>query len=499
MDLDEYQRRAQETNQLHQEPFKNTVSAMFGLASESGAILAVYKRFLREKIDLAAHMDYLEEELGDLLWYVSAVASSFDLRLGAVAERNLARTRGFFGATAGDDQEPPTSLDDRFAPVERFPRRLTVRFDEQPSASPTAIMTVVGAEPVDPAWGTVDSDGRRVGFHVGDQLGDPLTDNAIPADGYRYHDALHLAFMAVLGWSPVMRRLLGLKRRSDPATDESEDGARAMFTEEGLAAVLAQLGSRRLRFETETSVDMETIEVARSIVSNLECAGVPPRRWRSAIHQGFAAMHMLERQAGGYLTADLDERRLTYEPLDGEPDMAADPLELAHAIAELHTAKDAAYGNAWKKRGEQMSIMANLARKVDRIENVTQQGGVTTADEDLVDTATDLFVYAVKYRAFLADESATVDRQLFGDDPAGVGVRSDGPVHVNRLILQYGERPQRYEDSDALARSVVADFAALEACFPNGARASVETRLAAATRLADTAWRYALALPAASA
>ena len=58
-------------------------------------------------------------------------------------------------------------------------------------------------------------------------IGDSLSDNAYVDDGYRFHDVMHLAHMAVLGWSPVMRNLLKLKRKSQPTIDEVEDGARA--------------------------------------------------------------------------------------------------------------------------------------------------------------------------------------------------------------------------------------------------------------------------------
>ncbi|MGH3907348.1 MAG: nucleotide kinase domain-containing protein, partial [Pseudonocardiaceae bacterium] len=41
-----------------------------------------------------------------------------------------------------------------------------------------------------------------------------------------------------------------------------DDGARAIFAEEGLAAVLSRLAPRRIGFLSETSVDGEVIEIA---------------------------------------------------------------------------------------------------------------------------------------------------------------------------------------------------------------------------------------------
>jgi hypothetical protein len=43
-----------------------------------------------------------------------------------------------------------------------------------------------------------------------------LNRNSRRIDAYRFHDAIHLGFMAVLGWSPTMRALLRLKRKSSP-------------------------------------------------------------------------------------------------------------------------------------------------------------------------------------------------------------------------------------------------------------------------------------------
>jgi NTP pyrophosphatase (non-canonical NTP hydrolase) len=65
-------------------------------------------------------------------------------------------------------------------------------------------------------------------------IGDRLTDNAMTPDDYRFHDVFHFAYVAVLSWSPVVRSLLRLKRKSDPKIDEAQDGARAMLIEEGV-------------------------------------------------------------------------------------------------------------------------------------------------------------------------------------------------------------------------------------------------------------------------
>jgi NTP pyrophosphatase (non-canonical NTP hydrolase) len=88
-----YQRAASETSQLNLGGPHGAIAPMLGLASEMGSILNVYKKYLRDGIDLAANREFLREELGDLLWYAAAVATACDLDLEDIAEANLRRTR----------------------------------------------------------------------------------------------------------------------------------------------------------------------------------------------------------------------------------------------------------------------------------------------------------------------------------------------------------------------------------------------------------------------
>jgi hypothetical protein len=83
------------------------------------------------------------------------------------------------------------------------------------------------------------------------------------------------------------------------------------------------------------------------------------------------------------------------------------------AVGNLHREKSLAYRDSWKRRGERISIIANIARKVDRLESIAD-GSPATPDETLMDTAIDLFVYTLKYRTFLADQDETVAREMFG-------------------------------------------------------------------------------------
>ncbi len=84
------------------------------------------------------------------------------------------------------------------------------------------------------------------------------------------------------------------------------------------------------------------------------------------------------------------------------------PSEFLTQLCALHLEKEAAYGGSWKRRGEMLGILANIARKVDRL-------GGETRDETSADTAGDLLVYLAKYRTWLSDAGAPGGAS---DDPA---------------------------------------------------------------------------------
>lgn len=71
-----------------------------------------------------------------------------------------------------------------------------------------------------------------------------------------------------------------------------------------------------------------------------------------------------------------------------------EPGSFTEFVSVLHEEKHAVYGDSWMKRGEMLGIMANLARKVDRL-------GVGGAGDTAADTAIDLLCYSMKYRLWL--------------------------------------------------------------------------------------------------
>lgn len=311
MDFADYQRRAVKTSQLDLKKPTDAVAATFGLTHVAGRIANVYKLHLRDSIDLKGYKDSLQIFLGDLLWYAAAVATAFGLDLQSIAENNLKRTQDRYLAPRSDEVVPP--LDEDFPGIERFPRRLVFCFKDIDTE--TAEMHLVHAEPNLFSDGPIVNSGKAAGFAVGRQLGDQLTDNSRRRDGYRFHDAIHLSFMTVLGWSPIMRRLLQLKRRSQPQIDENEDGARAAFAEEGLAHALTGMAKTRRMFCDLGTVDGDVLNVAVAITKDLEVSKRPLSLWARAIVQAFDALDKLNENSGGYLIANLDCRELTFSKL----------------------------------------------------------------------------------------------------------------------------------------------------------------------------------------
>jgi thymidylate synthase len=159
------------------------------------------------------------------------------------------------------------------------------------------------------------------------------------------------------------------------------------------------------------------------------------------------------------------------------------PERLRAAISSLHSEKSAAYGDSWKRRGEVLGIVANIARKVDRLERALTLD-VTTHDESLLDTAIDLLVYATKYVAFIADQDKNVARRVFGNSNSTPPF-SDGTKGFDELLSRMDFRRALISDAtvDDSIRDVLTSFAAVEACIS----ATTDERAAHAGHLVETA------------
>ena len=142
-----------------------------------------------------------------------------------------------------------------------------------------------------------------------------MTDNSWEPDGYRFHDTIHLAHAAVLGWSPVLRRMLKRKRKYKKKVDEVEDGARAAIVEEAIAKLIhsyAHSVDPTKLLDDQTAVSFDILKQIRVLTAGLEVGQCKYWEWEKAILMGQKVFNELRRQQKGTIYVDLKRRRLSY-------------------------------------------------------------------------------------------------------------------------------------------------------------------------------------------
>ena len=359
------------------------VFSLLGLFGETGSLLSEVKKKQRDSSSYVGYEKAVTEELGDVLWYLTVLASRLKTSLSRIAHHVA------YGSSAMSE-----APDVRFAmlqhPTLPFPGTPTPAFEGtllmlasevgallrehstsdlfiDRAATEQRLVDVLGLlvkaaneagitleeaasenlnkvldrwpkeriypEPFDrdaleweqlPRMLTVDVFERTVAGQTyvyqqcnGIIIGDRLTDNAPEPDDYRFHDVFHYANAAILGWSPVIRDLFHLKRKSNPAIDESEDGARPALIEEGVVAwIFGQAES--LDFFTGLKpgeLPFGLLKQVRQFVGKYEGGRCPLWVWEEAILQGYAAFRFVRDHRRARFHIDLRARTLTAETL----------------------------------------------------------------------------------------------------------------------------------------------------------------------------------------
>lgn len=147
----------------------------------------------------------------------------------------------------------------------------------------------------------------------GEPLGEPLYDCVTPPDNYRFHDVFHVAFAAILHWSPTFRKLTGRKRRSNPLVDQEQDGGRAIVVEEGLVAWIFMQAKGRAFFEDCRCLPFDMLKQIRQFVTGFEVEACPLSLWERAILRGFEAFRALAEKQNGIIVGDRTSRDIRYE------------------------------------------------------------------------------------------------------------------------------------------------------------------------------------------
>lgn len=274
----DYQKSALKSDQTGSDPNKSLMVTLLGLAGESGSLLTEYKKWLRDGESYSPFTHHVAEEIGDMLWYLANLASKLNLDLGEIAQENLAKVEERW-PTVGKDVGSlfPVRFDAEFPANERLPDELEIELIEE----------------------VVDARDKVSLIFKGERIGNELTDNSHVEDGYRYHDVFHIGCAVLLGWSPVLRRILKCKRKAVPRIDEVEDGARAFVTEEGISALIFGYARDHSMFSSSTSVDYDILRSIRVMVRPFEVRSRSLHDWQNAILKSYAVWRKVIQHEGG--------------------------------------------------------------------------------------------------------------------------------------------------------------------------------------------------------
>ena len=354
---------------------------LLGLFGETGSLLSEVKKKQRDRASYLGYAGAVVEELGDVLWYLTAVAARGGLGLETIMaaavdssadapqerltlaglqpaimrrsagptgefEHTLLRLAGEVGLLVTDHEAArltvPAVLADRLATITRTLiqaaneagvtleaaaiKNLAKIFDRWPRERVYPEPLDSAAEPEEqlPRDLHVDIFERQVRGRTyvyqrcnGINIGDRLTDNAMLADDYRFHDVFHFAHVAVLTWSPVVRALFRLKRKSAPKIDDAQDGARAILIEEGITTwIFGQAVNLNLFADMKPGdLPFDLLKHVRQFVAGYEAEQCPLWLWEEAILQGYVAFRFLREHRRGRLHIDIDNHRLSIEAL----------------------------------------------------------------------------------------------------------------------------------------------------------------------------------------
>lgn len=288
MDLNEYQKQAAKTDQRPGSRGEALLIPLLGLAGEAGTLVSEYKKQLRDGPGHVRFADHVSEELGDLLWYVANLANKMGLSLEDVAQANLVKVTDRWR----EQSDGPTFFDGGFPESEQLPRQFAVDFSYSGETTATKVIVTRDGQPV----------------------GNPLSDNAFEEDGYRFHDIYHFTFAALLGWSPVTRRNLGCKRRSDPRVDEVEDGGRGWVIEEGIALLSFVYAGEHGYFAETARVDQALLNTIRTLTRTVEVRIRTARQWEQAVVVASQLWKQLRDHDGGSIQCSLSARSVSYAP-----------------------------------------------------------------------------------------------------------------------------------------------------------------------------------------
>jgi NTP pyrophosphatase (non-canonical NTP hydrolase) len=272
---------------------KNTVGSPESLAFEdalialAGRVGLLLNDFHTNRV--VNNRDVLSAHLVDIFRALIKAANIADIDLSHAALLNLRKIHSRWP----DNRIYTPLFDEGFDSLEQIPRKIRMHIFEKERAGKTYVFQQCN----------------------GINIGSAITDNRLTNDDYRFHDVFHLSYAAILGWSPVLRALLSVKRKSIPLIDEAQDGARAIIIEEGISTLVFNKALRLNYFDSINSLDYPLLKMIGELVSDYEVEQCPLWQWEKAILDGFTVFRHLRHHRRGIVTADLEARSISFEQL----------------------------------------------------------------------------------------------------------------------------------------------------------------------------------------
>jgi len=373
--LNEYQTLASRTDKTRAKGNGFDLPVL-GLVGEVGSLLSELKKKQRDSAAYVSYENTVLEELGDALWYLAIIADHANIKLAGIANETADGTEVYFASLQPQHALPLNSPTVKFEKTllklaaatgalsslivegePPDPARLQVElkrtFKLLVEAANEAAVTLEAAarqnlakaedrwpsERMFPSLFDADYDPheqlpRKLEIEIYERdagegksfvlqrcngifIGDRLTDNIMHPDDYRFHDVFHYAYAAILGWSPVIRGLFKLKRKSQVRVDEGQDGARAGLIEEGVATYVFGVAKEFDFFHKDKPGDLSFtfLKNVRQFVRGYEVDQAPLWLWEEAILQGNHAFRFLRENRRGLVKLNIEERSLTIEEL----------------------------------------------------------------------------------------------------------------------------------------------------------------------------------------
>jgi NTP pyrophosphatase (non-canonical NTP hydrolase) len=367
--LADYMSQVEPTDRFRRDDLQPILLGLFG---EVGSIMSAAKKFHREGEAFAGYRRAVEEEFGDALWYLTALCRRREVPVDEILAEAAFKEHYAMEVAANDLIDSPISyvatplavpeldgalLDLGEAAVglfilrdsatdsraciaafaDRYLRALkaarvtfvevvrmniaktTGRFLAPDYAHLPTFDSAFSEEERLPAHFEITLDQRKSGRSYlrmnGVFIGDPLTDNILDPDGYRFHDVFHFAHAAILHWSPTFRALIKHKRKSNPKVDDAQDGGRAVVVEEGLSAWVFARAKELNYFEGQKNLSFDLLKTIQQFIAGYEVEACPLSLWEIAILRGYEVFRLVKSNLGCTVVCDRAARTVEYRAL----------------------------------------------------------------------------------------------------------------------------------------------------------------------------------------